>query len=723
MEEAAETNYCSNCRRDIPAGNFVMHVTHCQRNLTLCKICGEPVPTSLQEEHFEEYHAKVKCECGEELEKMNLEEHKENTCPNRILDCQFCELQLPFCKLSSHVEYCGSRTEKCDTCNRFIQKKDLEKHIETGCQYPAREESKKTLPETPEESYLDLQGDLLRAMRSAESPEGFPGLAKYSPSDMTGWHVFQQILDSGLGVPPLSGTSYFDDATYGAFNGSDVVARGAKPKPLKPMFNHRGMEDFERDEERDDDEMLAAAYNADVYGNEYGFDEMPSGIIDASYAGSPDETELPCEFCGELLPMDSLILHQSGCQFRSMDSFSSSNGHHHIDSHERSVTHVNNSAISRHREIDDYETEQRYSDEDEGRSDDSTFLPCEFCQELFPFDSLIAHQSICDVDDQARLPLADMRNGAEFKPLNNTRPQVRSGPTGRPSRPVYGSRTKVQPAEDFIPSELDDSGSDLDFSPKDTWVHISRVDESLSTVLNNESSQATGRTIREDVPRRPAMIRNNDTVNRQPRASFKNREPKPWIPQAKPRDTVAACFSKTSKPGDEEMSRRKISQAALSIPAGSPANSSRPSLKNNSCVDLRRQMSSNGHFSDHAKSNTDSSLAAEIPRKSGAPTNKAQRSNNGNPSMKSFLGAAALQSSKSKPREELPTIRSSGNSSTNPSSRNPRRNPPTKILEQARSNGGRPRTLNVRGLSSEFQSSSTRTVAPTKKSTTRKKIV
>ena len=51
-----------NSRRDIPAANFVMHVTHCQRNLTLCKECGEPVPTSQQEEHFEEYHAKV-CVC------------------------------------------------------------------------------------------------------------------------------------------------------------------------------------------------------------------------------------------------------------------------------------------------------------------------------------------------------------------------------------------------------------------------------------------------------------------------------------------------------------------------------------------------------------------------------------------------------------------------------------------------------------------------------------
>ena len=51
--------YLMNSRRDIPAANFVMHVTHCQRNLTLCKECGEPVPTSQQEEHFEEYHAKV----------------------------------------------------------------------------------------------------------------------------------------------------------------------------------------------------------------------------------------------------------------------------------------------------------------------------------------------------------------------------------------------------------------------------------------------------------------------------------------------------------------------------------------------------------------------------------------------------------------------------------------------------------------------------------------
>lgn len=29
-----------------------------------------------KEEHFQQFHAKIKCECGEEVEKINLEAHK-----------------------------------------------------------------------------------------------------------------------------------------------------------------------------------------------------------------------------------------------------------------------------------------------------------------------------------------------------------------------------------------------------------------------------------------------------------------------------------------------------------------------------------------------------------------------------------------------------------------------------------------------------------------------
>ena len=46
-------------KRDIPSINFVMHQTHCQRNIKLCEHCKEPVPRSEMEAHFEEEHKKV----------------------------------------------------------------------------------------------------------------------------------------------------------------------------------------------------------------------------------------------------------------------------------------------------------------------------------------------------------------------------------------------------------------------------------------------------------------------------------------------------------------------------------------------------------------------------------------------------------------------------------------------------------------------------------------
>lgn len=46
-------------KRDIPAINYVMHQTHCVRNIVLCKKCDEPVPRSEMEAHNEEYHVLV----------------------------------------------------------------------------------------------------------------------------------------------------------------------------------------------------------------------------------------------------------------------------------------------------------------------------------------------------------------------------------------------------------------------------------------------------------------------------------------------------------------------------------------------------------------------------------------------------------------------------------------------------------------------------------------
>lgn len=724
-EETTETKYCSNCRRDIPAANFVMHVTHCQRNLTLCKVCGEPVPTSQQEEHFEEYHTEVKCECGQRLEKMNLEEHKETTCPNRLVDCQFCELQLPFCKLTTHVDYCGSRTEKCDVCDRFIQKKDFEMHVETGCQHPVKEKRKKTPPQTPDESYMysDTPGGMLGAMGLSESPESFLDAAKFFPF-MPGMREFQQILNTGLGEPPFGGTSYFDADS--AFSGRDVVARGMRPKPLKPNFDENGLDDFSDFDgnfiqQTDDDEMLAAAYQAGGYDSANGVDRMPPGMINGPFPkmssllptdSSSDATELPCEFCGSLLPMDALILHQSGCQLKSMDSLPdiASTGHY-ADSHKH---------ISRQREFDDYETEVDFDDDRRGAAD-VTFLPCEFCEELFPCDNLIQHQAICDASPASLLP-AVIRNGPLLAPLNNTRSPVRQGPQGRPSRPVYESRKKQKPVEDFIPNELDD----LDFTPKDTGRkpedYYHRFDERGGTAMNNELRQRTENKRSDDLSLGPMMLRNNDLVNRQPSGDVprvKNRTPNPKKPQPKPKAVIAANFNKSAKPVEDGTNRRKMSSGAKSEPASDLMKPVRLPQTNDSSAYPRPQKSSRD-FTALVKGDPDPKIPVEMNGKSEVPMSKPLRSDSGKVAESpSAVQSAVSQSRKAK--DILPAIKRSGDSAAYSNSSNPHRNPPTVTSETVRSNRGRPQALQQ--TSSEFQSRNTQTAASKRKSSTRKKIV
>lgn len=37
-------------------------------------------------------------------------------CSQRLVPCQFCDLELAFCQAREHEEYCGTRTEPCPVC-------------------------------------------------------------------------------------------------------------------------------------------------------------------------------------------------------------------------------------------------------------------------------------------------------------------------------------------------------------------------------------------------------------------------------------------------------------------------------------------------------------------------------------------------------------------------------------------------------------------------------
>lgn len=106
-----------------------MHTLHCARNVILCPDCEEPFPRSELKDHQIEIHSDKECGlCGLKVKAIDLKEHEDSLCPERIVQCQFCHLDSKAGELVQHEGYCGSRTEKCEECGDFVMLKDWEKH-------------------------------------------------------------------------------------------------------------------------------------------------------------------------------------------------------------------------------------------------------------------------------------------------------------------------------------------------------------------------------------------------------------------------------------------------------------------------------------------------------------------------------------------------------------------------------------------------------------------
>ncbi|KAK4274203.1 hypothetical protein QN277_017465 [Acacia crassicarpa] len=116
------TSICAHCGRAIRAANIALHYAHCSRNLEKCKICGDMIPKRNSDDHFLNTHAQVACSmCHKIMERDMIEIHKGESCPQRVVTCEFCEFPLPAVDLAEHQGVCGNRTELCQLCNRYVR--------------------------------------------------------------------------------------------------------------------------------------------------------------------------------------------------------------------------------------------------------------------------------------------------------------------------------------------------------------------------------------------------------------------------------------------------------------------------------------------------------------------------------------------------------------------------------------------------------------------------
>lgn len=46
------------------------------------------------------------------------------------MPCEFCEAEFPYDVHAEHTDFCGSKTEKCTYCRKYIMLKDKASHYE-----------------------------------------------------------------------------------------------------------------------------------------------------------------------------------------------------------------------------------------------------------------------------------------------------------------------------------------------------------------------------------------------------------------------------------------------------------------------------------------------------------------------------------------------------------------------------------------------------------------
>lgn len=288
------TEFCENCLREIPSVNYVMHIAHCSRNLEKCSECGEPVHTSLKEEHWKEFHQVVKCElCGEDVIISKLENHRENSCLEKTVECSNCGIDLPFRKLNEHELYCRSRTELCGECHKYVMFKDMENH---AC-------LKRRRISGDEGDFATIPCEFCGVQVRLDELENHQSTCSGDPEDVEVTYDSSFTARGGDDIQVI-----YDSNDSAADNGVEMTdgCHGNTYSSIYALPCEVCNELYPSD--KLEQHQLECGVQNDVVDD----DDDNHDIEHAS----DGEVGLPCEFCEELFPGDRLYDHELKCRQR-----------------------------------------------------------------------------------------------------------------------------------------------------------------------------------------------------------------------------------------------------------------------------------------------------------------------------------------------------------------------------------------------------------------------
>lgn len=130
---------CPSCGEDVPVGNKLMHSIQCGRHSRE----GQPesdVVQALSEEPARDSEAPAGSSgasngnaAGSSSAAASFARLNKPAADPMLVQCEFCEIDVPLDALSKHAFDCGNRTDVCEVCSSYVRLCNFPQHRESGC--------------------------------------------------------------------------------------------------------------------------------------------------------------------------------------------------------------------------------------------------------------------------------------------------------------------------------------------------------------------------------------------------------------------------------------------------------------------------------------------------------------------------------------------------------------------------------------------------------------